>query len=69
MTRTPVSSSNIKSVGYDPQKQILEVEFHTGAVHQYDAVPPAKHAAMMRAESPGGYFGINIRNFHKSRKL
>jgi hypothetical protein len=33
--RTPVESSNIASVGYDKENQILEIEFHHGAVYQY----------------------------------
>lgn len=38
MNRVPVSSSNIRSVGYDPQAQIPEVEFHNGGVYQYSHV-------------------------------
>ncbi len=34
MERISVVSSNIKSVGYE--KGILEIEFHTGSVYQYD---------------------------------
>jgi hypothetical protein len=66
MTRDPVESSNLKSVGYDPKTKTLEVEFHTGAVHQYQDVPANKHKAMMKAKSVGGYFHIHVRNFHKS---
>lgn len=30
MNRTPVSSSNLKSVGYDQSSNTLEIEFHGG---------------------------------------
>jgi hypothetical protein len=69
MDRASVSSSNIKSVGYDPKTKTLEVEFHTGAVHQYQDVSPQKHKAMMRAKSIGGYFSVNVRNFHKANQV
>ena len=39
MNRTPVNSSNVSSVGYDPTSLTLEVEFHGGAVYQYFDVP------------------------------
>jgi hypothetical protein len=69
MTRTPVKSSNLKSVGYDPKSKTLEVEFHTGAVHQYEGVSPQSHKKMLAAKSIGGYFQVNIRNFHKSNQV
>ena len=69
MTRDPVKSSNVKSIGYDQDKQLLEVEFRSGAVHQYQNVSPAKHQKMMRAKSIGGFFYENIRNFHPTEKV
>jgi hypothetical protein len=69
MDRKAVKSSNIRSVGYDPKSKMLEVEFHTGAVHQYEGVSPQSHKKMMGAKSIGSYFGVNIRNFHKSNQV
>ncbi|MBK7181096.1 MAG: KTSC domain-containing protein [Chloroflexi bacterium] len=39
MKRTAVSSSNLASVGYDPARQSLEIEFTTGRVYEYFDVP------------------------------
>ena len=39
MKRVPVSSSNLASVGYDPELRVLEVEFHNHTVYQYRNVP------------------------------
>lgn len=39
MNRNPVSSSNVKSVGYDSESSRLEVEFHHGGIYQYYGVP------------------------------
>jgi hypothetical protein len=33
MTRVPVSSSNIASVGYDSENKILEIEFVNGNIN------------------------------------
>ncbi len=61
MDRTPVKSSQLSSVGYDPETSILEVEFSTGAVYQYFQVKPEHHAALLAADSIGGHFGQHIR--------
>ena len=38
MIRQPVSSSNIRSIGYDSESNTLEIEFHSGGVYQYFGV-------------------------------
>lgn len=53
--RKPVTSSNLKSVGYDEQQKVLEVEFRDGSVYQYFAVPLATYAGLMRAQSKGRF--------------
>jgi len=69
MHRQPVRSSNIKSVGYDPATQTMEVEFVSGGVHQYAGVPAAKHEAMLKAPSIGKYFHREVRRSHKSKPV
>ena len=46
MDRTPVSSSNLASVGYDPSTKTLEIEFNDGAVYQYDDVPESEYTGL-----------------------
>lgn len=54
MTReTVLSSSNIKSVGYDSLALLLEVEFKGGAAYTYRNVTAARHAKLMAAKSKG----------------
>jgi hypothetical protein len=48
--RIPVQSSNVISIGYDPNTQTLEVAFSTG-VYQYAEVPPEVHLGLMGGES------------------
>jgi hypothetical protein len=69
MSLTPVKSSNIKAVGYDPGSKALRVEFNSGAQHRYEEVSPEKHAGMMAADSVGSYFHAHIRGAHKSSKV
>ena len=51
MDRQQVSSSSIRSVGYDPQTQTLELEFHNGGVYRYANVPEAVYRGLMLADS------------------
>lgn len=56
MDRTPVSSSSLRSVGYDSSTSTLEVEFSSGSVYQYYNVPQTVHSELMQAGSHGQYF-------------
>lgn len=67
MNRVPIKSSNLKTVGYDPVKRTLEVEFHSGAVHHFHDVPPEHHVGLLGALSPGSYFHAHIKGRFNSR--
>ena len=69
MDRTPVSSSAIASIGYDPDAQMLEVEFLHGGVYQYMNVPQSVYDEFMGASSKGNYFDGNIRNVYPTSKV
>ncbi len=69
MERTPVSSTNIRAIGYDPNSQILEVEFNSGLVYQYMDVPQGVYEAMMAADSKGTYLNSNIKGRYSYTKL
>lgn len=61
MQRTPVSSSNLRSVGYDPTTHTLEIEFLNGGLYSYAGVPASVHAGLMAASSHGSYFDAHIK--------
>lgn len=61
MQRQAVTSSNLASVGYDDERQVLEVEFKSGFVYQYEGVPKFAYSDMVSAESVGSYFNANIK--------
>ncbi len=67
MERISVVSSNIKSVGYE--KGILEIEFHTGSVYQYDWVSQLEYENLINASSVWGYFARNIKNTYPYIKI
>jgi len=60
MSRTPVKSSNITSIGYDPETKTLEVEFSGERVYRYYDVPVDLHAEFMLAESYGSFLYENV---------
>lgn len=62
MRRQEVTSSNLKSVGYDKKNQVLEIEFQNGRVYRYRGVPPEEHEELLKAPSLGSYFIANIRD-------
>lgn len=63
MERQAVSSSNIASIGYDPDSETLEVEFSkTGKLYHYLNVPSFMHERLMQANSVGTFFNAEIKN-------
>ncbi|MGI6098892.1 MAG: KTSC domain-containing protein [Kiritimatiellia bacterium] len=68
MNRTPVTSSSIAAVGYDPSTMTLEIEFKHGAVYQYFDVPEAVYRELMNADSKGIYFNSMIRGAFRHAK-
>jgi len=56
-----VSSSNLRSVGYDSETMILTIEFNSGGCYHYSGVPKYVHEGLMSASSHGIYFHENIR--------
>jgi len=56
MKRVAVDSSTIASIGYDPKRRELEVEFRdSGDVYRYFDVSPVQYADFMAADSKGSY--------------
>lgn len=69
MQRQSVSSSNIRSIGYDAGTGTLEVEFNSGGVYQYFNVPEATYSALMRASSKGAFVNACIKDRYGCRKV
>lgn len=69
MDRINVKSSNIQSIGYDPESKLLEIEFRNGSIYQYNNVPLNEHKSLMSASSHGSYFNKNIRNYYQTKRV
>ena len=69
MERTPVTSTDIRAIGYDTDSQTLEVEFNSGSVYAYAGVPQGEHDGFVGADSKGKYFNANIKNRYSFVKL
>ena len=67
MNRTPVTSSNIASVGYE--NGTLEIAFVDGGVYQYSNVPEQIYLGLMSAASKGGYFHDHIKDRYLTSKV
>lgn len=69
MERKKVSSSSIRSVGYDERNRLLEVEFSDGQVTQYSGVPAEVHRRLVSAPSMVSYFRDNIEESFTAKRV
>jgi len=69
MKRETVSSSNLRSIGYDISTQTLEIEFNSGGIYQYSQVPESIYNELMNAPSHGRYFNHYIKNKHPTMRV
>jgi hypothetical protein len=72
MNRTPVTSSSVRSVGYDPSHQTLEIEFNSsGFVYRYLDVPRYVFDDIMSPNQPsiGSYVARYVKGKYSSEKL
>ena len=69
MERKRVSSSKIKSVGYDEKTRTLEVEMSTGQVFQYGGVYPEVHRRFLAAPNPSAFFDDKIAEEYSAKRV
>lgn len=69
MNRTPVASSQVSSIGYDPKSETLEVEFNQGAVYQYSGVPERVFAELMASPSKGQFLNRNVKDLYPFERV
>lgn len=67
--RTPVVSSNLSDVGYDPETRTLAVGFKNGSIFHFAHVPAVLHEAFIKAPSLGTFFHRAVRGKFESRKI
>jgi len=69
MERTPVQSSNLAAIGYNPDTAILEVEFLNGSIYEYKNVPQGVYDEFISASSHGSYFNREISKNYPYEKI
>ena len=69
MERKRVNSSKLRSVGYDEQARILEVEMSNGQVYQYTGVYPEVYRRFMAAPNPTSFFDDKIAEEYSSKRV
>ena len=61
MKTIAVESTLLATVAYNPDRELLQIEFRDRAVYQYFQVPVPVQEALLRASSKGRYFNLAIR--------
>lgn len=64
----PVTSSNLRAVGYDADRQEVHVEFLSGATWVYEDISPELFENLRKSPSPGSFFHRNIKATRTGRK-
>ena len=62
MLRYPVSSTDIRSIGYE--NNVLEIEFLSGGIYRYPNVPKHHFDYMRNNPHPGTYFHRMIKPYY-----
>ena len=69
ITMISVVSSNIESIGYDENTQILRVKFLNSTMYEYKNVPVMEYEQLKNASSVGSYFNRNISRSYPYEKV
>ena len=62
-------SSHLQSYEYDPENQVLTIEFQNGTIYQYDGVPEHEFFNLQQSGGGGTYFWSQIRDRFPARKI
>ncbi|MER6369465.1 KTSC domain-containing protein [Streptomyces mirabilis] len=54
-------SSNLASVGYEPNSATLEIQFRNGSIYQYADVPESVYNGLLNAASKGRYLDVFVK--------
>ena len=67
--RQPVMSRALRSVGYDAEAEVLEIEFHSGSVYAYEGVPSSVYEWLLRVPNKGVFVSRQIVGRYTERAL
>lgn len=69
MIRQPVASTRVKAVGYDRDREAMEVEFTDGTVFCYHGVSRETYVNLLTAASIGKFFNVHIRDVYDYERV
>ena len=69
MDRKKVSSSSIRSIGYDERNRGLEMEFNDGRITQYSGVSAEVYRRLISAPSIVSYFRDNVEESFTAKRV
>ena len=61
MRMTPIDSTAVARVGYDPAKRVLRVEYTNERIYDYLNVPPQIYKQLLNADSAGEFVNLGIK--------
>lgn len=67
--RHPIESRALRSVGYDAEREELEIEFSSGQVYCYERVPRSVYEWLLRASNKGIFVTRQIVGRYTERAL
>lgn len=67
--REHIESSNIESIGYDPERKILAIEFKSSAIFHYQPFTLEQATDFYAAKSKGSYYSKHIKGKITSTKM
>lgn len=69
MERSPLASSSVASAGYDAVTLVLEIEFTSGRIYQFEEVPRGVFDWLLRTPNKGSYVARMINNVYRYRDV
>jgi hypothetical protein len=69
MERTKFASTSVASAGYDAATRVLEIEFSSGRIYQFEGVPQGVFDWFVRTPSKGSYVSRMINDRYPYRDV
>jgi hypothetical protein len=65
----PACSTMAAQVGYDYDREILQIEFNNGSVYQYAEVEPETWEDLQSTDSLGSFYNQEIKGYYPSQRI
>ncbi|WP_129599663.1 KTSC domain-containing protein [Anaerophilus nitritogenes] len=69
MTKLEIRSYNVSSIGYDSEKEVLEITFISGETYRHHGVPQSVYDSLIQSQHIGYYLHYFIRTTYPYTKV